>query len=156
MLAVSLDESHDRQSFDCGDDDLNRWFAQTARQHKAKGVSSTYVAVDDIDATEVLGYYALSPAELVVTDLPPKYQKRLPKKVPVFRLGRLAVAKGQQGKRIGEFLLFDAIERVTKVAGQIGGVGLVVNAKPDAVAYYQQYGFEVMADHPHNLFLTIY
>jgi len=32
---------------------------------------------------------------------------------------------------------------------------LGVNAKPSAVGFYQQYGFEQMSDHPNNLFLPI-
>ena len=155
MLVLPLYDRHDRPGFDCGDDDLNRWFVQVARQHKEKGVSSTFVAVTDEASAEVLGFYAISLAELVNADLPAKYRKRLPEKVPVFRLGRLATANRHQGKRIGEFMLFDAIDRVTRIAQEVGGVGLVVNAKPSAAGFYQQYSFEQMADHPLNLLLPI-
>jgi predicted GNAT family N-acyltransferase len=88
-------------------------------------------------------------------DLPASINKRLPEKVPVFRLGRLATAKRHQGNRIGEVMLFDAIDRVTRISTEAGGVGLVVNAKPTAVNFYQQYGFEQMSDHHLNLFLPI-
>lgn len=155
MLVLPLNDGHDRKGFDCGDAELNGWFAQVARQHKEKGVSSTFVAVADDADTEVLGFYALSLAELVNTDLPVQYRKRLPAKVPVFRLGRLATAKGHQRKGIGEYLLFDAIDRVTRIAKEVGGIGLVVNAKPPAVSFYNRYGFEQMADHPQNLFLLL-
>lgn len=155
MLIVPLNSGHDRKGFDCGDADLNRWFAQVAKQHKDKGVSSTFVAVDERTGTQVLGFYALSLAELINADLPLSYRKRLPAKVPVYRLGRLATAKVHQGRRIGEFLLFDAIDRVTRIAQEVSGAGLVVNAKPGAVGFYQPYGFEPMADHPHHLFLPL-
>ena len=153
MLVLPLNKGHDRKGFDCGDAELNSWFCQVARQHKEKGVSSTFVAVSDVASTQVLGFYAISLAELVNADLPAQYRKRLPIKVPAFRLGRLATAKGHQGKRIGEFMLFDAIDRVTRIA--VGGIGLVVNAKLSAVDFYNRYGFEQMADHPHNLFLPL-
>lgn len=155
MLVLSLGEEHDRQGFDCGDDELNRWFRQVARQHKDKKVSSTFVVVADASSTQVLGFYALNPAELVNVDLPAHLGKRLPMKVPVFRLGRLACARDHQGKGVGEFMLFDAIDRVTRIAAEVGGVGLVVNAKPGAVDFYGRYGFEPMADHPHHLFLPV-
>lgn len=106
-------------------------------------------------STEVLGFYALSLAELVNTDLPPQYGKRLPTRVPVFRLGRLATAKSHKRKGIGEYMLFDAIDRVTRIAKDVGGIGLVVNAKLSAVNFYSRYGFEQMADHPLNLFLPL-
>jgi hypothetical protein len=42
---------------------------------------------------------------------------------------------------------------VTRIAKEVGGIGLVVNAKLSAVGFYQKYGFEQMADHQLNLFL---
>jgi hypothetical protein len=155
MIFLPLNSQHDRKGFDCGHDDLNRWFSQVARQHKDRGISSTFVAVADGSSTEVLGFYAITVAELVNADLPAQHRKRLPAKVPVFRLGRLAVSINHQGRRIGESLLFDAIDRVARIAQEIGGIGLVVDAKPTAVDFYKQYGFEQMTDHPLNLFLPI-
>lgn len=155
MRVLPLNDGHDRKGFDCGDAELNGWLNQTARQHKEKGVSSTFVAVAEEKNPEVLGFYAISLAELVNADLPAPYRKRLPTRVPVFRLGRLATAKPHQGKGIGEFMLFDAIDRVTRIAKEVGGIGLVVNAKPTAVDFYKRYGFEQMADHPRNLFLPL-
>lgn len=155
MLILPLNSHHDRKGFDCGDHDLNQWFRQVARQHKEKRISSTFVVVAEEVSVEAMGFYAISLAELVNADLPELYRKRLPEKVPVFRLGRLATARRHQGKRIGELMLFDAINRVTCVAHEVGGVGLVVDAKPSAVDFYQQYGFEPMLDHPRHLFLPL-
>lgn len=153
MLILPLSDRHDRKSFDCGDADLNGWLKRIARQHKEKGVSSTFVSVADKTSVEILGFYTISLAELANANLPAQYAKRLPAKAPMFRLGRLATASGHQGRGIEEFMLFDAIDRATRVSGEVGGVGLVVNAKPSAVDFYQRYGFEQMADHPQNLFL---
>jgi len=153
MLVLPLNDRHDRKGFDCGDGDLNAWLSQTARQHKEKGISSTFVAVAEETSLEVLGFYAISVSELVNADLPAQYRKRLPNKVPVFRLGRLGTAMSHRRKGIGEHLLFDAIDRVTRIKNEVGGIGLVVNAKHSAIDFYQRYGFEQMADHPLNLFL---
>ncbi len=153
MLVLPLNDRHDRKIFDCGDAGLNGWLKQTARQHKEKGISSTFVSVENKTSVVILGFYAISLAELANAELPAQYGKRLPNKVPVFRLGRLASALGHQGKGVGEFMLFDAIDRATRISGEVGGIGLVVNAKHSAVKFYQRYGFEQMADHPQNLFL---
>lgn len=155
MLVLPLNDGHDRKGFDCGDEELNGWLSRTARQHKEKGVSSTFVMVATATSAQVLGFYAISLAELVNADPPAQYRKQMPTKVPVFRLGRLATATQQQGKGIGECMLFDAIDRVTRIANEVGGIGLVVNAKPSAVDFYKRYGFEPMADHPRNLFLPL-
>lgn len=52
-------------------------------------------------------------------------------------------------------MLFDAIDRATRIAQEIGGIDLVVNSKLSAIVFYRQYGFEQMQDHPRNLFLPI-
>jgi GNAT superfamily N-acetyltransferase len=119
-----------------------------------KGLSSTFVVAVDETSPEVLGFYAISLAELVNAELPEQYRKRLPVKVPVFCLGRLAIDRRHQGKGMGEHLLFDAIDRVTCIAKEVGGIGLVVDAKRSAIGFYERYGFEPMADHPQNLFLS--
>ena len=155
MLILPINDRHDRMKFDCGDEDLNYWLKHTARQHKEKGISSTFVSVANETSSEILGFYAINLAELVNANLPAQYAKRLPAKIPVFRLGRLATALGHQGKGLGEFMLFDAIDRVTRIASEVGGIGLVVNAKLSAVDFYRRYGFEQMADHPQNLFLPL-
>lgn len=155
MVILLLNDKHDRKGFDCGDEILNRWLVQMAKQHKEKGISSTFVATEDESSTIVLGYYALSFTELVNTNIPARFQKKLPERLPAYRLGRLAVDKRQQGKHLGEFLLFDAIDKVTEASNNIGGIGLIVNAKPNAVSFYKRYGFEPMEDHPQNLFLKI-
>jgi ribosomal protein S18 acetylase RimI-like enzyme len=41
-----------------------------------------------------------------------------------------------------------------RIAKEVGGVGLVVDAKRSAIGFYKRYGFEPMADHPQNLFLS--
>jgi GNAT superfamily N-acetyltransferase len=155
MLVLPLNDRHDRTGFDCGDAELNGWFAQVAKQHKEKGISSTFVAVADEAGMEVFGFYVISLAELVNTNLPVQYRKRLPTKQPVFRLGRLATAKSHERKGIGEYMFFDAIDRLTHIAKDVGGIGLVANAKPSAVSFYNRYGFEQMADHPRDLFLPL-
>lgn len=128
---------------------------QPARQHKENGMSSTFVSVANETSIEIQGFYATKQAELVNAELPAHYGKRLQAKVPAFHLGRLATALHYRGKGIEEFTLFDAIERVTRIAGEVGGIGLVVNAKPAAVDFYQKYGFEQIADHPKNLLLPM-
>jgi GNAT superfamily N-acetyltransferase len=155
MLVLPLSDGHDRKGFDCGNAELDAWFARVAWQHREKGVSSTFVAVADEASSEVLGFYAVSLAELFNADLPAQYRKRLPTRLPVFRLARLATAKAHQRNGVGEYMLFDAIDRMTRIASEVGGIGVVVNAKSAAVDFYRRYGFEQMADHPLNLFLPL-
>ncbi len=159
MLKVEpLDASHDRNSFDCGSEPLNGFLKQIARQHVAKGISKTFVLVDeDSPAPQpILGFFAVSLCQVLPDEVPAKWAKRLPKQIPAMRLGRLAVAKSQQGKGYGKALLFDAITRVAAVGAMAGGIGLFVDAKDEAVAsYYAGFGIEPAPSSPLTLFLPM-
>ncbi len=149
MQILPLTGSHNRQNFDCGRPELNNWLRQVARQHQDKGISKTYVAIQDEEPTRICGFYALTLAEMERRFLPDAYQKRLPQRIPGVRLGRLAVDLQYQKKRLGELLLVDAISRTGRIHKEAGGVGLFVDAIDDrASAFYRHYGFQNIPDNP--------
>ncbi|MDO8786831.1 MAG: GNAT family N-acetyltransferase [Sulfuritalea sp.] len=150
-----LSGHHDRSAFDCGNSVLNGWLATTAKQHRQKGISTTYVAVATARSSALFGFYSVSVAELRSDEVPDAWKDKLPQKVPVFRIGRLAVSLAHQRTGLGRLLLANAVSRLTRLASEVGGVGIVVDAKPDAVEFYRREGFEQMADHPLNLFLPL-
>lgn len=75
MQILSLTGNHNRQVFDCGQTGLNNWLQQVARQHQDKGLSKTFVAIQDDDPTCICGFYALTLAEVERRFLPDVYQK---------------------------------------------------------------------------------
>ena len=80
--------------------------------------------------------------------------KKLPRRIPGVKLGRLAVDKRFQGKGLGELLLVDALTRAQRIYQEAGGIGLFVDAiDAQAATYYQRFGFEVMPDNPLLMFL---
>lgn len=88
----------------------------------------------------------MAAAELDLRRLPSRYSKGLPRyPVPVLRLARLGVDRREQGKGIGLDLLKFGLELALRMADWFGCVGLVVDAKPPAIRFYEQYGF-VRAD----------
>ncbi|WP_291551574.1 GNAT family N-acetyltransferase [Comamonas sp. SCN 65-56] len=162
---------HDRSGFDCGVEVLNTWLQQTALQHQVKGISRSFVAVpaDEaelqswaqsgfmLDASSILGFYALSSAFVLTDDLPAKQAKRYPRQIPVTRLGCLATRADTQGQGLGQLLLADAVNRARTAAQAVGSAGLFVDAKNEAVArFYQRYGFIPGADQPLKLFLPLW
>ena len=156
MLIQALTGAHKRQGFDCGRPELNEWLQRIARQHQERNISKTFVAVDDAKHDEIYGYYALTVTEVEVADLPPAAQKRLPRRVPGIRLGRLAVDLKFQDKRLGELLLMDAIDRTRQVQSHTGIIGLFVDAiDAGAAAFYLQWGFQPAPDKPLLLFLPV-
>ena len=123
-------------------------------QQQAKNYARTRVIVDSDDPARILGYYALLPAQIDTNHFPPG--RKLPKRLPCLLLGRLAVDQAAQGRRIGELLLVDAIERTYRSIGEIGGAGLYADALNDrAKNFYMHYGFQPMQDDPRRLFLAV-
>ena len=47
MKIEVLQAHHQKKSFNCGQDDLNKFIKQYASQHQKSGTSKTYVAIDD-------------------------------------------------------------------------------------------------------------
>ena len=62
--------------------------------------------------------------------------------LPTLRIARLAVDSRAQGKGVGAELLKHALMLSKRMAQTVGCVGVVVDAKPDAIAFYTRYGFE--------------
>jgi GNAT superfamily N-acetyltransferase len=139
---VPITRQHDRKSFDCGNADLNLYLARFARQNHESGGAKTFVAVVEDDPLRILGFYTVSPASLDYARTPEVARRGLARyDVPVFRLGRLAVDSAMQGKGFGGALLLRAAERCMRVAQEVGGVALLIDAKDDRAAnWYQSYG----------------
>ena len=156
MQIIPLTGDHDRQRFDCGREELNDWLRKVARQHQDKGLSKTFVAIDEAKPTQICAYYALTLAELENRNLPDAWRKKLPRRIPGVRLGRLAVDQAFQNKRLGELLLIDALMRAKRIYTEAGGIGLFVDAIDEQVAgYYRRFGFEISPDNPLLLFLPV-
>lgn len=138
----ALARHHDRASFDCGSPALNEYLRRYARQNHDSGGAKTFVAVPAATSNTVLGYYTISPGAMAFANAPASVTKRLGRyEVPVFRLGRLAVAVAMQGQGLGADLLLAAGARALAVAGEVGGVALAIDAKDDrAAAWYERFG----------------
>lgn len=136
----SLRTQDDRSTFRSGDIEIDRFFQRFAGQNQFKHhIGSTYVADDD---GSIIGYATVSAAQIETSKLPAKIMKRLPRyPLPVLRLARLAVDESAQGRGIGLQLLRAVLSAAHTMADSVGCVGVVVDAKPQAVAFYEKYGF---------------
>ncbi len=154
---VPLAKAHDRDSFACGSEPLDRYLQRQARQDAEKRVAAPFVVVEP-PSSRVLGYYTLSASLIAVDALPPELAKKLPRypQLPVTLLGRLAVDQGHRGKGLGEFLLMDALHRSLVAAAEIAAMAVIVDAKDEkAVAFYRRYGFIPLQRQPARLFLSM-
>lgn len=140
-----LAREDDRSRFRSGNADLDRFFARYAGQNQFRyHIGTTYVAVDD--AGRIAGYATLAASQLAREVLPPSQRRRLPKyPLPVLRLARLAVDETFAGRGVGGLLLRAVLGLAVQMAEDVGCVGVVVDAKPEAVAFYEKLGFVPLA-----------
>ena len=76
--------------------------------------------------------------------------------VPVFRLGRLAVDRTTQRQGLGGALLLRAADRCIRVADDVGGVALLIDAKNERAArWYESYGALPLLDARLSLILPL-
>lgn len=152
----AISKSHDRASFDCGDADLNVFLQRYARQSHTSGGAKTFLAVEDTATQTVLGFYSIAPGSLSYADTPELVRRGLAKhEVPGFRLARLATHTRVQGQGLGGQLLAAAGRRCIRVAAQVGGVMLIIDAKSERAAqWYADYGAVPLADKPLTLVLS--
>ena len=152
-----LEKAHDRKSFDCGNEELNRYLREQARQDAEKRVAAPFVLTQP-NSSAVLGFNTLSASIIPVDELPPDLMKRLPRygQLPVTLLGRLAVDRSVGGQGVGEFLLVDALRRSLEVAQQIAAMAVVVDAKDErAESFYRYFDFQPFQQTPLRLFLPM-
>jgi GNAT superfamily N-acetyltransferase len=147
---------HDRSAFDCGVPRLNEWLVTRAGQFEKRDLARTYALVETGDVV-VRGYYALSNHTVVYDALPDEQSRGLPHiDVPVVLIGRLAVDRFLHGRRLGEFLLLDALRVADSLSRRIGIRAVEVDAIDEAaIRFYEKYGFLALQDDPQHLFLPM-
>lgn len=153
-----LAKTHDRDGFDCGSEPLNLFLKQTARQHAERGISRTFVLVDEAATAPkpIVGFFSLNICQIKSETLTPQEAKKLPRDVAGVRLGRLAVAKTNQRQGMGKTLLVAAMGKFIEIYHTAGGIGLFVDAKDqDAKRYYEQFGFVSLLSNELELFLPV-
>jgi len=150
----SISKTHDRSAFDCGDADLNEYLRRYARQNHESGGAKTFLAVA---GNEILGFYSLSPASVAYAHTPELLRRGLGKyDLPAFRLSRLTVDRRVQGLGLGGQLLIAAGRRCLRVAAEVGGIALLIDAKNERAAdWYMSYGAVAMLDQPLSLLLPL-
>jgi len=152
-----ITKRHNRDAFNCGDDVLNEFLCRYARKSHERGGAKTFLAIDDVDRTAILGFYSLSPASVAYARTPEIIRRGLARHdVPGFRLARLAVDRRVQGQGLGGQLLLAAGRRCLRASAEVGGIALVIDAKNDrAAAWYASYGAVPLLDAPLTLLLPL-
>jgi GNAT superfamily N-acetyltransferase len=149
-----LGAGHNRSSFECGAEPLDRYLRVQAGQDARKNIAAPFVLV--LSDGTVAGYYTLSATAINVAELPEKTARKLPRYplLPGTLLGRLAVDRRHHGKGYGRFMLADALFRAFR--SEIASFAVIVDAKDEnARRFYQRESFLPFPDQPMKLFLPM-
>ena len=138
-----LEPRDDRTGFRSGNIDLDRFFQRYAGQNQFRHhIGTTYIAIQN---DRIVGFATVSSGEVVAEKLAKSLRRRLPDyPLPILRLARLAVDERFQGHGIGRFLLRAMLRLALEMRDRVGCIGIVVDAKPEAVDFYAGLGFRPM------------
>jgi predicted GNAT family N-acyltransferase len=143
-----LDKTHNRNAFECEEQQLTDYIKKQVSQDIKKKLAVCFVAIDSDN--NVIGYYTLSSESLGREQIPDKYLKKVPQNynAPVILLGRLARNITAKGTGLGEHLLLDALFRAFTLSEEsIGAMAVIVDPMNQfAIKFYEKYGFEQLPD----------
>ena len=129
-----------RDGFCSGQPDIDEFFHRYAGQNQFRNhIGVTYVAIAQ---GAVLAYFTVAAGQSRQTDLPPESGARLPPyPAPVLRLARFGVDAQEQGRGLGKEMLGASVLMATEMRARVGCVGILVDAKPETVAFYEKHDF---------------
>jgi GNAT superfamily N-acetyltransferase len=148
-----LSTEHDLSGFNSGEPVLDDWLRRRALQNEVSGSSRIYVVCAN---QRVVGYYTLANGAVTRATAPGSVRRNMPDPMPVMVLGRLAVDKDFQRRRIGAGLLRDAILRTLQAADIAGIRAILVHAISEtAKRFYESHGFMASPVDPLTVMITI-
>lgn len=139
--------------FDCGSEKYNNWLRLHAHGAVRSGSASVFLLMETASG-RCVGYFTLSPTQVVREEIPSELHGGLMRTAPGFLIGKLALDKTLQtrwrrdnlleplAQSVGPDLLRAAILKAVEASRVGGGQVIVVDAdNEDLVPYYQRWGF---------------
>jgi hypothetical protein len=151
LEVLKLQEDDILKPFDCGDNDLNDFFLNDAKNYQKHRLAITYYAEDE---HKTIFFFSLSNDRITTADTT-KYNKlgrNIPNSkrrkggYPAVKIGRLGIHKDLQGQGMGNmvmsmiknFIGFDTYPTGTKF--------LTVDAYKGSIEYYEKNKFDFLTD----------
>ncbi len=151
---VQLDKNlHERNNFDCGEEELNKFLKTQAVKHMKIGISRTMVlpSVQPTDTQKyaICAFYSITPSSISRATLPQNLAKKLPHyPVPVFLLAQLAVDKHCHGQGLGKISLVHALKHLWQINQHMPAYAVVVDClTQSAENFYSKFGFQYLCEH---------
>ena len=152
-----LGAEQDRAVFSCGKEPLDRYLREQATQDVRRGIAGVFVAVAPARPERILGFFTLSAASVVPSELPRETAKHLPRHpIPAALVGRLAVDRTVMRRGLGTILLADAVQKAMTAAATVAMAVIVVDPIDDAArSFYASFGFRSLEGPQSRMFLAL-
>jgi GNAT superfamily N-acetyltransferase len=148
-----LETTHELDAFECGHASLDDWLRKRAHKNERAGASRTYVVCIE---QRVIAYYCLAVGSISKIEAAGRVKRNMPDPIPAMVIGRLAVDRTWQGKRLGTALLADAIKRTLQAAEVAGIRAIILHAiTEEAKRFYEQHGFIESPVAPLTMMITL-
>lgn len=151
---VELNKSeHDRNSFDCGEPELNTFIKTQAAKHMQANISRTMVLPSAQSLLNgkytICAFYSVAPSSISRETLPAQLAKKLPRyPVPVFLIAQLAVHKTFHGSGLGKISLIHSLKYLWKVNQHMRAYAVIVDCLTDSArTFYAKFGFQILCEH---------
>lgn len=137
-------EREDRAAFQCGEQALDRYFRGRASRDMTNGLAAVFIVAPENAPKTIAGFFTLSSQQITCEILPEDLRKKTGryKSVGATLLGRMAVAREFQNRKLGRFVLLAALHEAWKATRHVSSFAVVVDAKTEKVVpFYEKYGF---------------
>lgn len=143
ITIFSLSGRHNTNSFSCTNCDLNDFLISDALENQEQMVSKTYVC---FCKNRLIGFYTLTTDIIEVKHVEEKQRWGGYKysRYPAIKLARLAVDARFERRGVGRLLLSAAVGIAWDVSKYVGCRYITVDAKQEAIEFYEKHGFIIV------------
>lgn len=151
MNLVRLTADTALEGFDCGDDDLNGFLTDDAKDFLDKRIATSYILEDE---GNIVAYFCLLNDKISRQDVTNNQWKRIkgcfPERkrfgsYPAIKIGRFAVSKAYRGRNIGTDLMNLIKEMLNSNPNYSAFRYLTVDAYKSAIDFYHKNDFKILS-----------
>ncbi|MDO9107571.1 MAG: GNAT family N-acetyltransferase [Coriobacteriia bacterium] len=139
-----LAASDDTDGFCSGEEGLDRYLRRHALENQEDLFLGVTYVLARVGCERIIGFVTVTASSVEPGTLPSVVSGKPRYALPVLRLARLGVDEREQRKGYGRALVQYVFAIALAQSARVGCVGVVVDAKPEAVGFYAHLRFEVM------------
>lgn len=152
-----LRPDHIRSEFDCGDPEMNLWLRDRAMTFQDSRVSYVHVLADP--SSRILGFFTLSSFTVHLPRLDAATQRDYKEyrcNLPAILIGKLARDRSVRDRKVGEYLVEQALRKSLELANMgMGCVFVAVEASDKRIPWYQDLGFTRASSQSNLLYMPV-